>query len=60
MLSVDSALIAEHGTVSLVMTLNAMHRSHVKMTLAVTGVAGPRGGSDDKPVHGVVCMGHAQ
>jgi nicotinamide-nucleotide amidase len=32
------------------MTLGAMRRSHAQVTLAVTGVAGPTGGSADKPV----------
>jgi nicotinamide-nucleotide amidase len=32
------------------MTLGAMRRSHAQVTLAVTGVAGPSGGSADKPV----------
>jgi nicotinamide-nucleotide amidase len=54
MLGVDSALIAEHGAVSeavaQAMTLGAMRRSHAQVTLAVTGVAGPTGGSTDKPV----------
>jgi nicotinamide-nucleotide amidase len=54
MLGVDSALIAEHGAVSQAvaqaMTLGAMRRSHAQVTLAVTGVAGPTGGSADKPV----------
>jgi nicotinamide-nucleotide amidase len=54
MLGVDSALIAEHGAVSQAvaqaMTLGAMRRSHAQVTLAVTGVAGPTGGTADKPV----------
>jgi nicotinamide-nucleotide amidase len=32
------------------MTLGAMRRSHAQVTLAVTGVAGPTGGTADKPV----------
>ncbi len=54
MLGVDSALIAEHGAVSeavaQAMTLGAMRRSHAQVSLAVTGIAGPTGGSADKPV----------
>jgi nicotinamide-nucleotide amidase len=54
MLGVKSALIAEHGAVSeevaKAMTLGAMHHSRAQVTLAVTGVAGPTGGSPDKPV----------
>jgi nicotinamide-nucleotide amidase len=47
-------LIAEHGAVSAAvaqaMTLGAMRRSNAQVTLAVTGIAGPTGGSIDKPV----------
>ena len=54
MLGVDSALIAEQGAVSekvaQAMALGAMRRSHAQVTLAVTGVAGPTGGSPEKPV----------
>ena len=54
MLGVDSNLIAKHGAVSeavaQAMTLGAMRRSQAQVTLAVTGVAGPTGGSADKPV----------
>ena len=54
MLGVDSALMAEHGAVSeavaQAMALGAMRRSHAQVTLAVTGVAGPTGGTSDKPV----------
>ena len=54
MLGVDLGIIAEHGAVSAAvaqaMTLGAMRRSKAQVTLAVTGVAGPTGGSIDKPV----------
>ena len=54
MLGVDSALITQHGAVSeavaRAMALGAMRRSQAQVTLAVTGVAGPAGGSADKPV----------
>ena len=54
MLGVDSALITQHGAVSeavaRAMALGAMRRSQAQVTLAVTGVAGPMGGSTDKPV----------
>jgi nicotinamide-nucleotide amidase len=53
-LGVDSVLISEHGAVSepvaQAMALGAMRRSQAQVTLAVTGVAGPTGGSADKPV----------
>jgi nicotinamide-nucleotide amidase len=54
MLGVSSALIAEHGAVSQAvaqaMALGAMRHSRAQVTVAVTGVAGPNGGSVDKPV----------
>ena len=54
MLGVDLGIIAEHGAVSAAvaqaMTLGAMRRSNAQVTLAVTGIAGPTGGSIDKPV----------
>jgi nicotinamide-nucleotide amidase len=54
MLGVDPALIAQHGAVSepvaRAMALGALQHAHAQVTLAVTGVAGPGGGSADKPV----------
>jgi nicotinamide-nucleotide amidase len=54
MLGVNTALIAEHGAVSQAvaqaMALGAMRHSRAQVTVAVTGVAGPTGGSVDKPV----------
>ncbi len=54
MLGVDSALIAEHGAVSAAvaqaMALGALRHSRAQVSVAVTGVAGPTGGSADKPV----------
>ena len=54
MLGVKSSLIAEQGAVSeavaQAMALGAMRHSRAQVTLAVTGVAGPNGGSADKPV----------
>ena len=54
MLGVDSALIAEHGAVSeavaQAMALGALRHSRAQVSVAVTGVAGPTGGSVDKPV----------
>lgn len=54
MLGVNAALIAEHGAVSApvaqAMALGAMRHSRAQVTVAVTGVAGPNGGSVDKPV----------
>ena len=54
MLGVSSALITEHGAVSeavaQAMALGAMRHSRAQVTVAVTGVAGPTGGTPDKPV----------
>jgi nicotinamide-nucleotide amidase len=54
MLGVDSALIAEHGAVSeavaQAMALGALRHSRAQVSIAVTGVAGPTGGSVEKPV----------
>jgi nicotinamide-nucleotide amidase len=54
MLGVDAALIAAHGAVSAevarAMAEGALTRSHADLAVAVTGIAGPTGGSRDKPV----------
>jgi nicotinamide-nucleotide amidase len=54
MLGVDHLLIAEHGAVSesvaQSMALGALRHSQAQVSLAVTGIAGPSGGSADKPV----------
>ncbi len=54
MLGVDSALIAEHGAVSqevvAQMVLGALRHSRAQVALATSGIAGPTGGSADKPV----------
>ena len=53
MLGVDAALIAQHGAVSeavaRAMAEGALAHSHADIAVAVTGVAGPTGGSADKP-----------
>ncbi len=63
MLGVDPALIAAHGAVSqpvaAAMAEGALARSMADVTVAVTGVAGPGGGSTDKPV-GTVWFGWAR
>ncbi len=60
MLSVDAALIADHGAVSEVvaraMAHGAVRHSRAQVAVAVTGIAGPTGGSAAKPV-GTVCFG---
>ena len=54
LLSVPASLIAVHGAVSepvaRAMAQGALAHSHAQVSLAVTGVAGPTGGSADKPV----------
>ena len=61
-LGVDATLIAAHGAVSepvvRAMVLGALQRSRAQVAVAVTGVAGPTGGSADKPV-GTVWFGWA-
>ncbi len=60
MLGVDAALIAAHGAVSeevaRAMAAGAIIRSRARVAVAVTGVAGPTGGSRAKPV-GTVWFG---
>lgn len=62
LLGVDAALIERHGAVSAetagAMAEGARRVLGVEMAVAVTGVAGPGGGSADKPV-GTVWFGYA-
>jgi len=55
-------LIAQHGAVSepvaQAMVLGALNHSKAQVALAVTGIAGPGGGSAAKPV-GTVCFAWA-
>ena len=54
LLGVPEALLAQHGAVSeavaRAMAEGALTHSHVEVAVAVTGVAGPGGGSAAKPV----------
>lgn len=54
LLQVDAAAIAAHGAVSEVvaraMAFGAVRHSQARVSVAVTGIAGPDGGSKDKPV----------
>ena len=54
LLGVDPALIAQHGAVSEVvaraMAFGAIRHSLAQVSVAVTGVAGPTGGTPHKPV----------
>lgn len=60
LLGVDAALIKKHGAVSeevaRAMAQGALDRSRAQVSIAVTGVAGPTGGSAAKPV-GTVWFG---
>ena len=62
LLGVPAALIEAHGAVSepvaRAMAEGAVARSRAQLAVAVTGVAGPTGGSADKPV-GTVWFGWA-
>jgi nicotinamide-nucleotide amidase len=62
MLGVSAATLAQRGAVSEAvareMALGALAHSHATVALAVTGVAGPSGGSAEKPV-GTVCFAWA-
>jgi len=54
LLGVPAALLREHGAVSeacaRAMAEGAVARSRAQASLAITGIAGPGGGSPDKPV----------
>ncbi|HYD76708.1 CinA family protein [Ramlibacter sp.] len=60
LLGVDAQAIASHGAVSEIvaraMAFGAVRHSRAKVAVAVTGIAGPTGGSADKPV-GTVWFG---
>lgn len=62
LLGVDAALLAQHGAVSAevaaAMAEQARKRLGSDLALSVTGIAGPGGGSDEKPV-GTVWLGKA-
>lgn len=62
MLGVPPSLISQHGAVSepvvKAMAAGAVSRSDARVAVSVSGVAGPDGGSDEKPV-GTVWIGFA-
>ncbi|MGI8750479.1 MAG: competence/damage-inducible protein A [Thermoleophilaceae bacterium] len=59
LLGVDAAFIERHGAVSPevadAMAAGALQRHRVDVAISVTGVAGPGGGTEEKPV-GTVCF----
>src|SRR5690606_16492582 len=63
MLGVKPGSLSRHGAVSeqvvREMALGALRNSHAQVAVAVSGVAGPGGGSPDKPV-GTVCFAWAR
>lgn len=62
MLGVKPATLDKHGAVSEAvvreMVEGAIEHSHAQVAIAVSGVAGPSGGTAEKPV-GTVCLGWA-
>lgn len=62
-LRVSAATLKQHGAVSeetaREMALGALKHSRAQIAVAITGVAGPSGGSEDKPV-GTVCFAWAK
>ena len=60
MLGVDIQTIKNYGAVSeevaLEMVIGVSNRSHSDVALSITGVAGPTGGTIEKPI-GTVCFG---
>lgn len=62
MLGVDPDTVATHGAVSeqtaAEMAAGALAHSRAEVSLSITGIAGPGGGSPQKPV-GTVCFGWA-
>jgi nicotinamide-nucleotide amidase len=62
MLDVPEATLEAHGAVSeetaMAMASGALKHSHAQAALAISGIAGPGGGTPQKPV-GLVCYGWA-
>ncbi|MEW6331028.1 MAG: CinA family protein [Pseudomonadota bacterium] len=62
MLGVKTTILSRHGAVSeptaRAMAEGALAHSHAQVALAITGIAGPSGGTPEKPV-GTVCFAWA-
>jgi len=62
MLGVQQAILDRHGAVSpqtaQEMAIGALNRSHAQISVSITGIAGPDGGTAAKPV-GMVCFAWA-
>lgn len=62
LLDVKTTILSRYGAVSeqaaRAMAEGALARSHAQVTLAITGIAGPSGGTMEKPV-GTVCFAWA-
>ena len=62
MLGVSTTILSRHGAVSeqcaRAMAEGALAHSHAQVALAITGIAGPSGGTPEKPV-GTVCFAWA-
>jgi len=62
MLGVPAATLAQYGAVSeetaRAMVVGALTHAHAHVALSITGIAGPSGGTAEKPV-GLVCFGWA-
>ncbi len=60
MLGVQASTLEAHGAVSEAvvkeMTQGALLNSQANIAVSISGIAGPEGGSDDKPI-GTVCFG---
>jgi nicotinamide-nucleotide amidase len=62
MLGVQQATLDQHGAVSTQtaqeMAIGALNRSHAQISVSISGIAGPDGGTAEKPV-GMVCFAWA-
>lgn len=62
MLGVQQATLDQYGAVSSQtaqeMAIGALNRSHAQISVSITGIAGPDGGTAEKPV-GMVCFAWA-